>query len=172
MASTSRANDPLHRAPSTEARARNPWRIELGAALQGGSLKPGRHPSSESMASGYSTPIPSDAPPSVQATSSARKQIRAERKIRSFPTIAYEARVSHFDPKSDYRDFRGFFVLFWVGLAIMVITTMLKNFKENGSPLRMRQWDLFTENIWELAASDFLMYVRPFSLPLLFRFPS
>jgi sterol O-acyltransferase len=65
--------------------------------------------------------------------------------------------VSHFDPESDYRDFRGFFVLFWVGLAIMVITTMLRNWKENGSLFNISQLDLFTENIWELALSDLLM---------------
>jgi sterol O-acyltransferase len=74
-----------------------------------------------------------------------------------FPTIDYSARVSHLDPKSDHHDFRGFFVLFWVGLAIMVITAMLRNFKETGFPLLVSQWSLFTENIWELALSDFLM---------------
>ena len=117
--------------------------------------------------SGYSTPIPSDAPPSVKATSSARKQIRAERKFRSFPTIDYEARVSHFHPSSDYRDFRGFFVLFWIGLAIMVLTTMLKNWKEKGTPFAISQWGTFTENIWELAASDFLMAASTYlCLPL------
>jgi sterol O-acyltransferase len=65
--------------------------------------------------------------------------------------------VSHFDPKSDYHDFRGFFVLFWIGLAIMVITTMLRSFKEKGSLLWLTQWNLFTENIWELGLSDLLM---------------
>lgn len=93
----------------------------------------------------------------MHATSSARKQIRAERKQRLFPSIEYEARVSHFDPESDYRDFRGFFVLFWVGLAIMVITAMLRSWKEKGSIISISQLDLFTENIYELALSDFLM---------------
>lgn len=71
--------------------------------------------------------------------------------------MEYAARVSHFDPDSDYRDFRGFFVLFWVGLAIMVITTMLRNYEEHGSMFKISQLDLFTENIWELALSDLLM---------------
>jgi hypothetical protein len=62
--------------------------------------------------------------------------------------------VSHFDPSSDYRDFRGFFVLFWIGLAIMVLTSMLRNLKENGYPLFIRQWELFTEKIWELGICD------------------
>ena len=119
------------------------------------------------MISGCSTPIPPDAPPSVHATSSARRQIRAQQKQRLFPTIEYAARVSHFDPKSDYRDFRGFFVLFWIGLAIMVISTMLRNLKETGYPLSIRQWGLFTENVWELGLSDGAMVASAaMSLPL------
>ena len=106
---------------------------------------------------GRSTPIPPDAPPSVQATSSARKQIRAEHKRRQFPSVEYEPRVSHFDSKSEYTNFRGFFVLFWIGLAIMVMTASLRNIKETGYPLAIKQWGLFTENIWELAVSDLLM---------------
>lgn len=74
-----------------------------------------------------------------------------------FPSIEYAPRVSHFDPDSDYRDFRGFFVLFWVGLFIMVITSMLRNWKENGSLFNITQLHLFTENIYELALSDLLM---------------
>ncbi|KAF2431980.1 hypothetical protein EJ08DRAFT_586270, partial [Tothia fuscella] len=117
--------------------------------------------------SGIATPIPSDAPPSVQATSSARRQIRAIHKFRQFPTIDYAARVSHFDPQSDYRDFRGFFVLFWISLAIMIITTMIKNIEEMGAPFVISQWSLFTENLWELAASDLLMAASAMlSLPL------
>ena len=76
-----------------------------------------------------------------------------------FPTIDYSARVSHFDPKSDYRDFRGFFVLFWIGLAIMVLTTMLRNIKDTGYPLRVRPWALLTANTWQLGLSDVAMVV-------------
>ena len=107
--------------------------------------------------SGRSTPIPPDAPPSVQSISSARKHIRAQQKHRMFPTINYAARVSHFDPRSDYRDFRGFFVLFWIGLAIMVITTMLRNIKDTGYPLRVQVWALLTANTWQLGLSDLIM---------------
>lgn len=107
--------------------------------------------------SGRSTPLPPDAPPSIKSISSARKQVRAQHKQRLFPTIDYAARVSHFDPKSDYRDFRGFFVLFWIGLAIMVLTTMLRNIKDTGYPLRVRVWALLTANTWQLGLSDILM---------------
>lgn len=74
-----------------------------------------------------------------------------------FPTIDYAARVSHFDPRSEYRDFRGFFVLFWIGLAIMVVTTMLRNIKDTGYPLRHQMWDLMTIKTWQLGLSDAAM---------------
>ena len=117
--------------------------------------------------SGRSTPLPPDALPSVKSISSARKQIRAQNKHRMFPTIDYSARVSHFDPRSDYKDFRGFFVLFWVGLAIMVITSMLRNIKDTGYPLRVQVWSLLTANTWQLALSDVVMVASTgLSLPL------
>jgi sterol O-acyltransferase len=117
--------------------------------------------------SGRTTPIPADAPPSVQATSSARRQIRAQQKQRMFPTIEYVNRVSHFDPESDYHDFRGFFVLFWIGLAIMVLTTMLRNMTETGYPLQLKQWGLFKEKVVELGMVDGAMVGSTMiSLPL------
>ncbi|KAF2001705.1 MBOAT-domain-containing protein [Amniculicola lignicola CBS 123094] len=151
-------------------RARKPTRIELlkphvsDEFLKNGVLlEPG-----SGISSGRSSPaIPADAPPSVQASSSARRQIRAQQKRRLFPTIEYVDRVSHFDPKSDYRDFRGFFVLFWIGLAIMVLTSMLRNMKETGYPLAIRQWNLFTEKVWELGLADGAMVgSTALSLPL------
>ena len=103
----------------------------------------------------------------MQSISSVRKQIRAQQKHRLFPTVEYSARVSHFDPKSEYRDFRGFFVLFWIGLAIMVITTMLRNIKDTGLPLRVRPWALLTANTWQLGLSDMAMVASTLiSLPL------
>ena len=107
--------------------------------------------------SGTSTPIPFDAPPSVQVVSTTKKHVRSETRRRLFPTIEYASRVSHFDPDSDYRDFQGFFVLFWIGLAIMAITTMLRNVKDTGHPFRHEIWQLFTIKTWELAVADFLM---------------
>ena len=89
----------------------------------------------------------------MQSISSARKQIRAAQRHRLFPTVEYAARVSHFDPRSEYRDFRGF----WIGLAILVLTTMLRSVRETGVPIRARPWHLFTANAWQLAVSDGLM---------------
>jgi len=119
------------------------------------------------LTSGRSTPIPENAPESTKAISSARKQVRAERRGRIFPTIEYASRVSHFDPESDYRDFHGFFNLFWIGLAIMATTTMLRNYKDTGSLLRIQIWQLFPIKLWHLAIADFLMVASTaISLPL------
>ncbi|KFY35285.1 hypothetical protein V494_06050 [Pseudogymnoascus sp. VKM F-4513 (FW-928)] len=123
--------------------------------------------SNSSHTSGRSTPVPSDAPPSVQVVSTTRKQVRADVRRRLFPTIEYASRVSHFDPDSDYRDFQGFFVLFWIGLAIMAITTMARNMKDTGNPFRHEIWQLFTVKTWELAVADFFMSATMcMSLPL------
>ncbi|EFY92005.1 putative acyl-CoA sterol acyltransferase [Metarhizium acridum CQMa 102] len=109
------------------------------------------------LTSGRSTPVPENAPPSAKSLSSARKLARAEQRRRIFPTIEYASRVSHFDPESDYRDFHGFFNLFWIGVAIMGITTMLRNMRDTGYPLRIQIWSLFTVKLWHLAIADFLM---------------
>jgi sterol O-acyltransferase len=122
--------------------------------------------------SGRSTPVPADAPPSVQSISSARKQLRAEQRRRLFPTIEYASRVSHFDPNSDYRDFQGFYILFWIALTIMAITTMLRNIKDTGYPMRVQIWQLFTVKVWELGIADGLMVASTsisFPLHRLFR---
>lgn len=39
----------------------------------------------------------------------------------------------------------------------MVMTAMLRSYKEGRPILMLSQWSLFTENIWELAISEFLM---------------
>jgi sterol O-acyltransferase len=117
--------------------------------------------------SGRSTPIPHDAPPSVQSISTARKQARAQAKHRMFHTINYVPRVSHFDPRSEYRDFRGFFVLFWISLTIMVITTGLRNIKETGLPLRVNVYKILSRNVLSLGLSDAAMVVSTaLSLPI------
>ncbi|EGP88387.1 uncharacterized protein MYCGRDRAFT_41169 [Zymoseptoria tritici IPO323] len=145
-------------------RARKP----VNALLE--DLKHERSGISSESASGRNTPAPpDDALPSVKATSAARQANRRKTKDKSrmFPTVEYEHRVSYFDPRSTYTNFRGFFVLFWVGLAIMVVTTMLRNIRESGVLLSFRQWPLFTENIEELFVVDILMCVSTaLSLPL------
>jgi sterol O-acyltransferase len=109
------------------------------------------------LVSGRSTPISDDAPPSAHSISTARKQARA--RTRLFYTINYKPRVSHFDPRSDHHNFRGFFTLFWIALFIMVVTTVLRNIKDTGYPLRVRVWGLLSANVWELGLSDLAMVV-------------
>lgn len=76
-------------------------------------------------------------------------------------------RVSHFDPKSEYRDFRGFFVLFWISLSILVITTGLRNIRETGYPLRVQAYALLSRNVVSLGLSDAAMVASTaLSLPL------
>ncbi|KAG5973589.1 hypothetical protein E4U55_000386 [Claviceps digitariae] len=128
---------------------------------------PAESPPASALTSGQSTPIPENAPPSAKSLSSARKNVRAEQKRRIFPTIEFASRVSHFDPASDYRDFHGFFNLFWIGLAIMGITTMLRNMKDTGYPLRIQIWTLFTIKLWHLAIADLIMVATSLiALPL------
>ncbi|BCR83654.1 putative sterol o-acyltransferase (APE2) [Aspergillus chevalieri] len=110
-----------------------------------------------SNASDRSTPVPEDAPPSAHSISTARAQVRARRRL--FYTIDYVPRVSHFDPRSDYHNFRGFFALFWIALAIMVFTTVLRNIKDTGFPLRVRVWSILSANVCELGLSDLAMVV-------------
>jgi sterol O-acyltransferase len=75
--------------------------------------------------------------------------------------------VSHFDPNSEYRDFQGFYILFWIALTIMAITTMLRNIKDTGYPMRVKIWQLFTVKVWELGVADGLMVLSTsVSLPL------
>ncbi|EZF31922.1 hypothetical protein H109_05504 [Trichophyton interdigitale MR816] len=110
-----------------------------------------------SLSSGRSTPVAEDAPPSVHSISNVRKQVRAQVKQRMFYNIDYQPRLSHFDPNSDHRDFHGFFVLFWISLVIMVITTVLRNIKDTGYPLRVHVWSLLSANVIELAFVDLAM---------------
>ncbi|KAI2005724.1 Sterol O-acyltransferase 2 (Sterol-ester synthase 2) [Ophidiomyces ophidiicola] len=123
--------------------------------------------SSSGHSSGISTPIAEDAPPSVQSISSARKQVRAQVKTRLFHNIDYQPRLSHFDPNSENQNFRGFFVLFWISLVIMVITTVLRNVKDTGYPLRVQVWSLLSANVFQLGLCDLAMVLSTcLTLPL------
>lgn len=41
----------------------------------------------------------------------------------------------------------------------MVVTTVLRNIKDTGHPLRVKVWSLLTANVWQLAISDLAMVV-------------
>lgn len=52
-------------------------------------------------------------------------------------------------------------------MTIMAITTMLRNIKDTGYPMRVQIWQLFTVKVWELALADALMVATTsVSLPL------
>lgn len=150
------SND-LHHPSPTRARKLNPhiaraFNNELSVNAQRAAA------AAAGILSERNTPAPpDDAPPSVKATSAARRANRQATRRRIFPTVDYQERVSYFDPQSSYANFRGFFVLFWIGLAIMVITQMLRNVRETGALLNFRQWPLFTKDLAELGYSDVLM---------------
>ena len=49
----------------------------------------------------------------------------------------------------------------------MVLTTVLRNIKDTGYPLRVRVWALLTANTWQLGLSDLIMVgSTTLSLPL------
>lgn len=93
----------------------------------------------------------------MKTISTVKQQIRAQQKHRHFPTVDYAERVSHLDPDSEFHDFRGFYVLFWVGLAMMVITTVVRNIKDTGHPFRVHTWSLLTADVLQLAIADVCM---------------
>jgi sterol O-acyltransferase len=39
----------------------------------------------------------------------------------------------------------------------MVVTTVLRNIKDTGYPLRVRVWSLLTANVWSMGFSDIAM---------------
>ena len=41
----------------------------------------------------------------------------------------------------------------------MVVTTVLRNIKDTGYPLRVRVWSLLSANVWELGLCDLAMVV-------------
>ena len=49
----------------------------------------------------------------------------------------------------------------------MAITTMMRNIKDTGYPMRVQIWGLFTVKVWELGLADGLMVASTaISLPL------
>lgn len=89
--------------------------------------------------------------------SSARKDRRAAARKKLFYNIDYKPRASTLDPSSGPHDFHGFFSLFWLALAIMVGTTLAKNWFETGHPLRVSMWGILYANVWQLGRVDALM---------------
>ncbi|SOV01898.1 related to acyl-CoA sterol acyltransferase [Ustilago sp. UG-2017a] len=85
----------------------------------------------------------------VAASSKSRKKMRA--------VVSFKPRNSHFDRfnETSSRDqFRGFFTLFWVCLALFVLNTSYTSWNSTGQVLSMTFATLFSEDAWMLALSD------------------
>ncbi|SNX87432.1 related to acyl-CoA sterol acyltransferase [Melanopsichium pennsylvanicum] len=85
----------------------------------------------------------------VAASSKSRKKMRA--------VVSFKPRRSHFDRfnESSSRDqFRGFFTLFWVCLALFVLNTSYTSFASTGQVLSLTFATLFSKDAWMLALSD------------------
>ncbi|KIS66357.1 uncharacterized protein UMAG_05355 [Mycosarcoma maydis] len=85
----------------------------------------------------------------VAASSKARKKMRA--------VVSFRPRQSHFDRfnETSSRDqFRGFFTLFWVCLALFVLNTSYTSFASTGQVLSLTFATLFSKDAWMLALSD------------------
>ncbi|TKY87998.1 hypothetical protein EX895_003094 [Sporisorium graminicola] len=85
----------------------------------------------------------------VAASSRAGKKMRA--------VVSFKPRRSHFDRFNEIssRDqFRGFFTLFWVCLALFVLNTFYTSFASTGKVLSLTFATLFSKDAWMLALSD------------------
>lgn len=77
----------------------------------------------------------------------------------------FTARTSHFDRNNSASakdQFRGFYTLFWIMLALSAARTGVRNWYENGTPFGTAFARLITEDGWTLAFSDGVMVVSTF----------
>ena len=80
---------------------------------------------------------------------------KAGNKMRA--VVSFKPRHSHFDRFNEHssRDqFRGFFTLFWVCLALFVLNTFYTSFASTGKVLSLTFATLFSRDAWMLALSD------------------
>ncbi|WVQ93034.1 hypothetical protein IAU59_000098 [Kwoniella sp. CBS 9459] len=74
--------------------------------------------------------------------------------------LSFTPRVSSLDrhnEKSQTDEFRGFFTLFWIGLALLFLRTSLQSWEENRTPLSWTFGRLITGDALVLAISDLIM---------------
>ncbi|WVN87832.1 uncharacterized protein L203_103027 [Cryptococcus depauperatus CBS 7841] len=79
--------------------------------------------------------------------------------------LSFTPRVSALDRhnKSSQTDqFRGFFTLFWIGLALFFLRTSVQSWEENRTPLSWTFGRLITGDALVLAISDFIMLLAMF----------
>nr|XP_019049785.1 sterol O-acyltransferase [Kwoniella bestiolae CBS 10118]OCF28715.1 sterol O-acyltransferase [Kwoniella bestiolae CBS 10118] len=79
--------------------------------------------------------------------------------------LSFTPRVSSLDrtnERSQTDEFRGFFVLFWIGLALLFLRTSMQSWEENRTPLSWTFGRLITGDALVLAISDILMVLTMF----------
>ncbi|BFZ63735.1 Sterol O-acyltransferase 2 (Sterol-ester synthase 2) [Saitoella coloradoensis] len=82
-----------------------------------------------------------------------------------FHRLDFEYRLTAFDPHNTERSktsFKGFFILFWLGLSLLVLTTLLRNLKETGRIFGTSVATLFRHNVQEVAMTDAAMILSTF----------
>ncbi|WWC72925.1 uncharacterized protein I206_106889 [Kwoniella pini CBS 10737] len=79
--------------------------------------------------------------------------------------LSFTPRVSSLDrtnERSQNDQFRGFFVLFWIGLALLFLRTSVQSWEENRTPLSWNFGRLITGDALVLAVSDLIMVLAMF----------
>nr|XP_018259362.1 sterol O-acyltransferase [Kwoniella dejecticola CBS 10117]OBR81520.1 sterol O-acyltransferase [Kwoniella dejecticola CBS 10117] len=79
--------------------------------------------------------------------------------------LSFTPRVSSLDrtnERSQNDQFRGFFVLFWFGLALLFLRTSMQSWEENRTPLSWTFGRLITGDALVLAISDLVMVLAMF----------
>ncbi|WVQ63720.1 uncharacterized protein L199_001873 [Kwoniella botswanensis] len=79
--------------------------------------------------------------------------------------LSFTPRVSSLDrtnERSQTDEFRGFFVLFWIGLALLFLRTSMQSWEENRTPLSWTFGRLITGDALVLAISDIIMVLTMF----------
>jgi len=79
--------------------------------------------------------------------------------------LSFTPRMSSLDrenTKSQTDEFRGFFTLFWIGLALLFLRTSIHSWENNGTPLSWNFGRLITGDVLVLAISDAVMMVSMF----------
>ncbi|WWD21187.1 hypothetical protein CI109_105671 [Kwoniella shandongensis] len=140
------------------------------------SRAPSTPPPPDSTASVPATIPPSSPPQAIEMTTTLSKTsdttiatpggvvrvrpFRSSSNAQLKAVLSFTPRVSALDrtnAKSQTDEFRGFFVLFWIGLGLLFLRTSLQSWEENRTPLSWNFGRLITGDALVLALSDLLM---------------
>ncbi|KAJ3369843.1 hypothetical protein GGF31_004915 [Allomyces arbusculus] len=115
-------------------------------------------------------------PPTRTASAMSIGSARRERTVSSHRGSPFRARSSKLDLERlerDKEDFRGFFVLFWIGMGYYVALTVVNNWSSQGTVLGMQTFKLMFAHVFRMLRDDLAMVVSmsgAFIINLLFRY--